>query len=993
MMKEPNAQRSLDALKKQLEEGVTQRQRKQEQRADLSPARSAFREAACVLTSFDPATLRPFRGTAEPGAALKELREDAVLVENDEGHSRWALLASIRRQALKALGTRRRMLEALAANPDRPGTIAQRIFESYIRGDAPRPEEQDLPTLEGSLQAVRWLGRTVPDLPDQGELLHCLEERRLYAPFEQLAGKHFRGRTEELRTLRDYVGLFPPEHRAVWELRPRTRLKKRAPLVIYGPGGVGKSTLIGKLILDHGRLDDTLRIPFAYLDFDNPALIIDEPTTLLIEALLQLSIQYAKHYRACLDLARDMQEELLDRETSATFMPLDPIGEIPLYDQFTELRASQQSWDRDSISRFASIVRSLPAPMPGSEDGGLPLLLVLDTFEEVQYRSQAQVGKLWEWLADLQDQLPVLRTVVSGRAPVEDLRVNGRQAEKLPLGDLDAEAAVGYLQAKGLTDEQLAAVVARQVGGNPLSLALAAEVLRREGQHAVDQDGIKDIRRPVRRLRLRGPGSGISEGLIQGVLYQRILDHIKDPDVRKLAHPGLVLRRVTPELIMQVLAVPCGIAVQTSDRASELFEALRKEITLVSPAADGSLRHRQDVRRLMLGLLQRDRPKQVREIHEAAAAYYASQRGDIARAEEIYHRLWLGEDKKQLDRLWTPGVGEYLRGTEEELPAPGQVFLARHMDLVIPRDLRRRAELQDWEQLAAQRCRELLRSGDIQTVGRVLLERRDRSLNSPLNLIDVVRLVSLGEWEDSFPAAQHALDEAEQASDRVGIMRSCVAIANLDHRSEAWYEADEMLERAGAVARRLDDPVMRLGALLQRLILRHGPQAEELATTGAATVADLREQAVSVFAELPDQVLTDEPELTRTAMAELGRRSAAVLQRGLRLVGLGSMAPGDLDEVARAIDSASSGSVDQLGDSVARTLGLEASTGSRWWTILPNAPSATRLDEIIDRVLEATPGQWEILAAVADAVAKRNSWSLYVSVYSAIVGGSRAELN
>jgi len=987
-MRDPDSRPSLDALGEQLEEGFAQRRREREQRADVSPLRAAFRAAAAVLTSFDPTTLRPAWGTAEPDQAFVELRDDAVLVEDNEGRSRWALLAFVRRQVLESLGTQRRMVEALAANPDRPKTISQRIFESYIRGDAPRPEEQDLPTLEGALQAVRWLGNILPDLPDPGELMHHLEERRLYAPFDQLAGKHFRGRVAELQALRDYVGLFPPERLFTRQLRAWTGLRPRAPLVIYGPGGVGKSTLIGKLILDHGRPDQALRIPFAYLDFDNPALIINEPATLLVEALFQLGIQYTEHQGACRDLARDMQQELLDRETMAAPPPLDLIGESSLADQFTDLRASQQSWDRDCIVRFADIVRSLPAPIPESAGGRPPLLLVLDTFEEVQYRSEAQVGRLWRWLADFQDQLPVLRTVVSGRASVEDLRVNGRQAEKLPLGDLDEAAAVGYLQARGVTDGQIAAVVARQVGGNPLSLALAAEVLRREGPDAVDQGGIKDIKRPRRHLIFGKSESGITEELIQGVLYERILDHINDPDVRRLAHPGLVLRRVTPELIMQVLAGPCDLTVPTRHRATELFEALRKEITLVTPDQDGSLRHRPDVRRLMLRLLTRDRPQQVHAIHQAAAAYYTGQQGDIARAEEIYHRLQLGEDTRNLDRLWTPGVAEYLRGAEEELSAPGQVFLARHMELVISGDIRRRAELQDWEQLAAQRCRELLRSGDFQAVGRVLLERRDRSLNSPLNLIDVVRLISLADWEDASPAAGKALDEAEQDSDRVGIMRSCVATAHLYHRSEAWYDADEMLERAGDIACRLDDSVIQLGALLQRLILRHGPQAEKLAEAGAATVVDLREQAIGIFAQLPDPILTDEAELTRTAMAELGSASAAVLQRGLRLVGLGPVARVDLDQVARAIASVSSDSVYQLGGTVAQTLAIGSTTGSVWSEILPNAPSATRLDEIIDRVLDEAPGQREILVAVADAVAKSNSWSLYLSVYSAIVGGS-----
>ena len=41
--------------------------------------------------------------------------------------------------------------------------------------------------------------------------------------------------------------------------------------------------------------------------------------------------------------------------------------------------------------------------------------------------------------------------------------------------------------------------------------------------------------------------------VLQGVLFRRILGHIHTPEIRQLAHPGLVLRRITPDLIKEVL--------------------------------------------------------------------------------------------------------------------------------------------------------------------------------------------------------------------------------------------------------------------------------------------------------------------------------------------------------------------------------------------------------------------------------------------------------
>ena len=49
-----------------------------------------------------------------------------------------------------------------------------------------------------------------------------------------------------------------------------------------------------------------------------------------------------------------------------------------------------------------------------------------------------------------------------------------------------------------------------------------------------------------------------------------------------MAHPGLVLRRVTPDLILKVLAQPCGIEVPDEETARELFDELAREVSLVT---------------------------------------------------------------------------------------------------------------------------------------------------------------------------------------------------------------------------------------------------------------------------------------------------------------------------------------------------------------------------------------------------------------------------
>src|SRR5262249_54021542 len=158
----------------------------------------------------------------------------------------------------------------------------------------------------------------------------------------------------------------------------------------------------------------------------------------------------------------------------------------------------------------------------------------------------------------------------------------------------------------------------------------------------------------------------------------RLLDHIKDPRVRAVAHPGLVVRRITPDVIRDVLAGPCGIAPMTQLDAAEVFDALRREATLCepSPDGDGALVHRADVRALMLPGIQRDAPATTRHIHEAAVAYYAAEAylaalpasDHVARREELYHRLMLGQGSADLDRRWDPRAGQELAVAVDELP-------------------------------------------------------------------------------------------------------------------------------------------------------------------------------------------------------------------------------------------------------------------------------------------------------------------------------------
>ena len=89
---------------------------------------------------------------------------------------------------------------------------------------------------------------------------------------------------------------------------------------------------------------------------------------------------------------------------------------------------------------------------------------------------------------------------------------------------------------------------------------------------------------------------------IQALLYGRIFRHVHADDVRAVAYPGLVVRRITPDVIRDVLAEPCRLELTPERSEYAIFDDLRKEAALVEVDFDGSLRHRVDVRRVMLGI-------------------------------------------------------------------------------------------------------------------------------------------------------------------------------------------------------------------------------------------------------------------------------------------------------------------------------------------------------------------------------------------------------
>lgn len=894
----------------------------------VSPLRQAYRRSASVLTAFDPCKINPVGEKPERGDAAKELVDDIVEVYDPPTlKQRWMLEPTIRASVLREFGSKQELIAALEANPTgRPETVVQKMLELYIN-EAPLPIFDLLPQeqLAAHLQAVRWLEPTSLNLPRPDAIQDAIDQREVPAVFSKMAGNNFVGREEELALLRDYVEVLPASTSLRGFQRQVRRwlgLQRKPPLVIYGPGGVGKTTLISKFLLDHMNVPDEIKFPYVYLDFDNPRVSPGHSDSILTEAVRQLSIQYPN--------ARTEFEEFLsvERESRAFEAP-DSSDAILEYSG-----PAQEAQAADSLSRFAQLVNSIVKRFSNHGDYSLPLLIVLDTYEEVQYRGLRNEIKLWNLLDAIQSQFPTLRLVIFGRAPLDQLPTTSAQTTVRALSEFKRESAVLFLKKLGIADAGVAGELFDSVGGNPLSLKLGAEIYNREGAKTdlVKRDWVRSL------FFFKA-----SELLVQGQLYQRILNHIHDPDVRKIAHPGLVLRRITAELIKQVLAGPCGIDVPNDERAAELFEALGREVALVVRDADGSLVHRADLRSKMLEFIERDKPVQAKQISDLAVVYYLNKERLEDRAEEIYHRLKLKQTASVVHARWISGVEQFLRNVLPELPVESRPILGSLLGISVTSADLKAADLAVWEGYTERSADELIKLGHNEDALKKLGERTERTKGSPLYRIEARALASLKRFKDAEDAVQKALKAAAASGRRTELLDCVFLAAEISQQLRARKRADEYLKQAFEIATGLNDRPKQILALLHRLRLKSNKKQDSEA-------ADLIVELATLLGALPEIDWMSNKQLVRASVSMLGPDYADFFVRMIRRVGIGTLDPKQLSILADGLTILQKSTpVQQLTKDFAKTLSLPSTAAVA--EIVPALQAHTRLDEFLVKLV------------------------------------------
>jgi AAA ATPase domain len=611
--------------------------------------------------------------------------------------------------------------------------LTQSVFNQFLRNEAPELAKQSARELTATQLVLGWLPGEHP-LPEHELAQHFFALADLKQSLAKVSGgAHFRGRHSYLDRLTQYVADTESSSRS---------------MMIFGPGGVGKSALVAHFLLNqHSSIGEC---PFGYLDLDRPGLNPLKPSSLLAELARQLSYQYLEQ--------RGSIERLLHSIRDSD-------------EGYEELA----SW---RISEFATIVESL-APQS-------PYVIVLDTFEEVQFLGQAATHSVLGFVQTLQEYLPGSRIIIAGRAELES-------TERFPmeltlLDDFDEEAAHGYLEANGVAEERLRTQIISYAGKSPLSLRLAVDVVQ----------GEPNWFKPNMWTRLKWTFSAQS---VQGELYARVLAHIENQDVRKLAHPGLVLRRITPEIIKEVLAKPCGVSIPDLETAKRLFDELRREVSLVRPTGEPDvLLHRSDVRRVVHAKLKSDKPHLANEIERTAVEYYTRLENPTTAEliEEVYHRLSTGMELRPMVNTTDERVDEVFLGLrqmladEDTLSKGARATLAKQLGESVSPDENDSFSESLQEDLIERDVRQYMKSGHFNDALALIDRIGKLRADSPLMEQKAECLWELGKDGEAHVLLGDAENASFESGDRSGTFRLAIrrlrVLARMGHRSVALEE-------------------------------------------------------------------------------------------------------------------------------------------------------------------------------------------------------------
>lgn len=611
--------------------------------------RERFRAGELLADWFDANPAHSDEQAEQASEVALDLQAAAKSALDEVGIEALRLPTQTRVEVLKAIGLDEIRLR-LAARPGGERNESELLLATLLGDEPIRPDLQDreqLSTLARVGAIAQAAGAALSFVPAE------LREQVERLDFLQMVGgpdlHRFVGREKELAKL----------HMA-WR-DPRSQVLA----LVEGAGGMGKSLLVSRFVADILEGEEALR-PSAvfHLDFDRRDLQQARPATIIAELVRQ-----ARRWVAREDLPR------LDALTGSAR------GHDGALESFGTLRSSEvygeSAWDLVELLR-----------RPGRE---CRILIFADSaeqvlgFDDVAARSPMAAASALDragadsvllvygarWYPKARREQPTFGfdDASPWRGVEPDFHVR--------LTELRPAEAKAYLAAEcarlGVAvSDRIIGQVLKAVGRSPLAVRLAAALLEKEGPEADPAKWAGALRDHPERL--------------QAALYDRVLYRVRDPELRKIAFPGLLVRRLTAGVIATVLAEPCGLDLSVVTPAG-LLEKARKEGQLFqhdsSDPDPAAVWHRPDVRALMLRDLDAAAARgeladKALAINQLAVKFYQSEPGEVARVEELYHRLRLDEDEQSLGTEWR-SVADRLRGVQDQFPPKARAWLRRQL--------------------------------------------------------------------------------------------------------------------------------------------------------------------------------------------------------------------------------------------------------------------------------------------------------------------------
>jgi AAA ATPase domain len=543
------------------------------------------RRFAALSGTFDPQSLVHVLGDASTNVVLGVTADLADACDTGSEGGGWLMRASARQREIDRWGSDDELDQAIEWRRALPLDDATEDLLDALAGAGSYAEDAveetiaadaERQTLNRIAVALDRAGERAPAYGALEAVRSALGRLDVQERSEAMLRRGFYGRTAELAQI------------AEWLKQPATA-RPVTSLLISGLPGIGKSTLVDEA----ARRASSAEPPFLVvrLDFDRSALDVQDRVGLTMEISRQVSIAVGS------EAATLQQARLVAAGATPTSGP--------------DVKGEGREHVPDELS---SILGGVVAR------AGRPILMLLDTMEVLRGRGETHPGRLLDCLDELCDRgLRPMAVIAAGRGDALDSAPDriGRRIELEALDPADANAMLTRLE----VPPTAFATINELAEGNPLVLRLAARVANEAGPEALTgAEGRREV--------------------AAAYLYRFLLSRIGDPKLRDLAEPGLVVRRINADVIAEVLAPALKLILQPGE-AVTLFDALATHHWLVEPdPTPGWVRHRADIRTVLLRLLYEGRSRlTATRIDRAAAKWFARRTEPFAAMEAAYHEL------------------------------------------------------------------------------------------------------------------------------------------------------------------------------------------------------------------------------------------------------------------------------------------------------------------------------------------------------------------